>query len=372
MSDHTPYCLFVGIDVAAATFTATWCTTITDPVKPVTLPQTPDGYRQLQQQLSATDISPAATLVVLEATGSYWVTLAVTLHQAGYAVSVAHPNHITNYAKSLPRRAKTDAGDAYLLAHFASARQPAVWTPPPQVYHEVRQRRVARDALLSMRQQARNHRHALVQWPVQVTAVKTHLDAVIADFGARIATLEDEIEAVLAAGAWAASAGLLRTINSVGPRTTAWLLVLTLNFEQCPTAAAAAAYAGLVPMVHESGSSVRGRPRLGHGGNTRLRTTRYLVTLNAARFNPVIREFYERLRAKGKPKKVARCAAARKVLQIAWAVVHSGQACDPNYGQREVNAAYHHGCGWCVACAPHHSTRSQGRGERSSARSPWP
>lgn len=329
MPRQPEYQLFVGIDIAAATFTATWSTAMTDPIQPATLPQTPDGYHQFQHQLCATGIPPAATLVVLEATGSYWVTLAVILHQAGYAVSVAHPNHITNYAKSLPRRAKTDACDAQLLVHFARERQPAVWTPPPQVYHELRQRLVARDALLEMRQQARNHRHALVQWPVQIAAVRAHLDAVIADLDTRIAALEQEIEAVLSESAWSESAVLLRTIHSIGPLTTAWLLVLTLNFEQCPTAAAAAAYAGLVPMAHESGTSVRGRARLGHGGHKRLRTALYLATFNAVRFNPVIREFYERLRAKGKPPKVARCAAARKLLQIAWAVVTTGVAFDP-------------------------------------------
>ncbi len=335
MPKQPEYQLFVGVDIAAASFTATWSTATTDPIKPVTLSQTPDGYHQFHDQLGATGIPPAATLVVLEATGSYWVTLAVTLHQAGYAVSVVHPNHITNYAKSLPRRAKTDACDAYLLVYFARERQPAAWTPPPQVYHELRQRLVARDALLHMpgtpRVQARNHRHALVQWPVQVAAVRAQLDAVIADLDTRIATLEHEIEAVLTESAWATSAVLLRTIHSIGPLTTAWWLVLTLNFEQCPTAAAAAAYAGLVPMAHESGSSVRGRARLGHGGNKRLRTALYLATFNAVRFNPVIKALYERLRAAGKPPNVARCAAAHKRLQIAWAVVMSGVPFDPDY-----------------------------------------
>ncbi len=331
MNNRPVYQLFVGLDVAAASFTATWSLATTDAVKPITLPQTPDGYRQLQHHLRATGIAPPKTLVVLEATGSYWATLAVVLHQAGYAVSVVHPNHITNYAKSLPRRAKTDACDASLLVHFAVERQPAPWTPPPQIYHELRQRLVARDALLHMRQQARNHRHALVQWPMQVAAVKAQLDAVIADLDARIATLEREIEAVLAESAWAESASLLRTIHSVGPLTAAWLLVLTLNFRQCPTPAAAVAYAGLAPMLHESGSSVRGRPQIGQGGNKRLRTVLYQATLNAARFNPVIRTFYERLRAKGKPKKVARCAAARKLLHIAWAVVTTGVPFDPDY-----------------------------------------
>ncbi len=320
------YHLFVGIDIAAKTFTATWRSRTTDLVKPLTLPQTPEGFQRLMQQLATMKVAAQQTLVVLEATGSYWIALAVALHEAGYQVSVVNPTHIHNYAKSLPRRSKTDPRDAALLAQFALERQPAVWTPPPTVYHELRQRLVARDGLLEMRQQARNQRHALLQWPVQIAAVKQQLDGIIADLDVRIATLEREISQVLGQQAWAESALLLQTIHSVGPLTTAWLLVGTLNFELCQTSAAAVAYAGLAPVVRESGSSVRGRARIGHSGHKRLRTALYLATLNAARFNPVIKRFYERLRAAGKPPKVARCAAERKLLQIAFAVVTKRQA----------------------------------------------
>jgi len=331
MAARTTYQVFVGVDVAAKTFTASWAPPEGEPSPPVTLPQTPAGFLDLQQRLSSTSVAPAATLLVVEATGSYWITLAVTLHQAGFVVSVVNPAQVHNYAKSLPRRAKTDALDAVLLLQFALERQPAPWTPPPAVYHELRQRLVARDALMEMRQQARNHRHALAQWPVQIATVKAQLDAVIADLDQRIATLEHEIAHVLREQAWATSAALLQSIHSIGPLTTAWMLVSTLNFQACATPTAAVAYAGLAPMLYESGSSVRGRPQLGHGGHKRLRTALYLATFNAVRFNPVIKRFYERLCAAGKPKKVARCAAARKLLQIAWAVVRTGQPFDANY-----------------------------------------
>ena len=337
MKEHRQYRLWVGVDIAAETFTVAWGRSSEEPSKPVTFPQTPDGYAHLQQRLHATGVAPGQVLVVREATSSYWITLAVTLHQAGFAVSVVNPTQVHNYAKSLPRRSKTDVLDARLLLQFGLERHPALWTPPPDVSHELRQRLVARDALLEMRQQARNQRHALGHWPVQIASVTAQLDAVIADLDTRIATLEQEIHMVLQQSAWSESARLLQTINSVGPLTTAWLLVLTLNFQACASPAAAVAYAGLAPMLRESGKSVRGRPQIG-GGNKRLRTALYLATLNAARFNPVIRAFYERLRAAGKPKKVARCAAARKLLQIAWAVVHSGQAFDPNYSQRKEQA----------------------------------
>ena len=91
MENTNQYRLYVGIDVAARTFTVAWSQPDTEASKPVTLPQTPEGYHQLHQQLGALAIPPAATLIVLEATSSYWITLAVTLQQFGYAVSVLNP-----------------------------------------------------------------------------------------------------------------------------------------------------------------------------------------------------------------------------------------------------------------------------------------
>jgi transposase len=181
-----------------------------------------------------------------------------------------------------------------------------------------------------MRQQARNHRHALLQWPVVVASVKEQVDAVIEDVDARIATLDGELTTIMQDCAWAESATLLQTMPGVGVVTTAWLLVSTLNFTISATPAGLAAYAGLVPLARDSGSSVRGRPRIGHGGNGRLRAALYLATLSAARHNPMIKPFYDRLRAAGKPMKVARCAAARKLLHLAWAVVQRKQRFDPS------------------------------------------
>jgi len=328
------YCLFVGVDIAAASFAATWSPAGSPPQRARTFPQTPEGFAAFQAALASTAVPPAQTLIVLEATGSYWITLAVTLHQAGYAVSVVNPAHVHAFGRSLPRRAKTDALDAQLLTLFAVERQPSRWTPPEQVYHELRQRLLVRDGLLTMRQQARNQGHALEQWPVTIPAALAALDTVVTECERQLETLETEIATVLQEGAWAESAALLGSIKGIGLITSAWLLVGTLNFTACVSAEAAAAYAGVVPLARESGTSVRGRRQIGHAGNARLRTALYMATLSAARHNPVIRGQYERLRAAGKPTKVARCACAHKLLRLAYAVVTKGQAFDPHYGRQ--------------------------------------
>jgi len=281
----------------------------------------------------------ADILVVMEATGSYWVALATTLAHASFAVAVINPDQAHHFAKALLQRAKTDAIDARTLARLAATLHPAPWTPPA-IYTELQQRLAERDTLIGLRQQVRNQRHALVQLPVVVPAVRARMEELIATFDAQITAIEREITQVLPQDAgWAASAALLMSIAGVGLLTAAWLLVTTLNFTIGATPEAVTAYAGLAPVPKESGTSVRGRGAIGHGGNKRLRTALYMATLSATRYNPLIKAFYDRLRAAGKPTKVARCAAARKLLHLAWAVVRKGQAFDPLYRQWHQSAA---------------------------------
>jgi transposase len=273
----------------------------------------------------------------MEATGSYWISLATALVEAGFAVSVINPKQAHDFANALLKRAKTDAIDAQTLAQLAAMLQPAPWTPPPAIYEELQQRLAQRAALIDLRQQVRNQRHALTQKPYVVATVRERLDTLIATFTAQIAELEREIAMALQQDeAWAAAAARLQTITGIGLLSTAWLLVATLNFTLCPTPEALTAYAGLVPYQRESGRSVRKRPCIGHTGHAQLRTALYLAALSAAQHNPIIKPFYARLRAQGKAKKVAGCAAARKLLHIAWAVATKGQSFDPSYQDQGV------------------------------------
>ena len=170
-----------------------------------------------------------------------------------------------------------------------------------------------------------------------VASVQQRLAAVVHFYDEQIAQLEDEVRAsVPEEGDWASNFRLLLTIKGIGRWTALWLLVATVNFTSCATVEQVVGYAGLGPVKRESGSSVRGREHLPRGGHKRLRTTLYLATLTAARYNPGIRTFYTRLVAAGKPKKVAQCAAARKLLHLAWAVVRKQQAYDPDYGHGHV------------------------------------
>jgi transposase len=327
--------LFVGIDIAQHSAQASWLRAGQPPSAAVAVAQTPAGFATLRTRLAATGVPAAATLVVLEATGTYWCRLALDLHTAGYVVAVINPAQAHYFAKAQLRRSKTDALDAQLLAQFAERMRPAPWTPPPAIYHELEQRLQLRQQLLDARQAARNQLHALCAGAVVIADVQARLEAVVRFYDEQLASLEAELAAALPpAGAWAVNLGLLLSINGIGRWTALWLLVATVNFTSCHSGAEAVGYAGLGPRRYESGTSVRGRERLPRGGHARLRTALYMATLSAARYNPAVAALYQRLVAAGKKPKVARCAAARKLLLQAWAVVHKQQPYAADYGQR--------------------------------------
>ncbi|MFN8485012.1 MAG: IS110 family transposase [Anaerolineae bacterium] len=339
-SVSAPFQLYVGVDIAAKTFTGAWRRAEEPASRPVTLDQDAPGYHALVSKLQATGVASHHTRVLMEATGVYWVTLAVTLHAAGYTVCVINPAQARDFARGIGQRSKTDALDAQALAELAVKREVTAWTPPPDAYHQLRQRLVLREGLREMRQQAINQRHALRQWPVVVKSVEDQLTQVIADLEERLRTVQNELAALLADSEWAASAKLLLSIPGIGPITAGWLLVCTLNFTLSATPDSLVNYAGLAPHRRESGTSVWRRPQMDHLGHARLRTALYLATLSAARYNPVIQPFYHRLRQAGKPMRLARCAAARKLIHLAWAVVTKQQMFDPNYAPQRQDAAH--------------------------------
>lgn len=333
MSTTSPaYQLFVGIDIAATSATITWRGEHPAPRRPFTIEQTPVGYQALVARLTATGLLAPQVSVVVEATSTYWVRLACALHAAGYAVSVVNPKQAHDFAKAVLQRAKTDAVDAAMLAQLGATLRPARWTPPPAAYPQFQQRLAQRDSLLALRQQVLNQHHALSQELVTVPTVLARHQELIALLDAQVAAVEAELKVLVAEDtAWAASIRLLQTIPGVGPVTAAWLVVATLNFSSCADASSATAYAGLAPMVRQSGTSVRGRAQIGHSGDSRLRTALYMASLSASRYNPAVAALYGRLRAAGKPHKVARCAAARKLLHQMWAIGTSQRPFDPTH-----------------------------------------
>lgn len=329
------YTYFVGIDVGAdevAVATRDASGTVSDARS---YNQTSDGHTQLITNLQNICVTPGSTLIVMEAGGVYGLTLANALLKASFVVSFINPQQAHHFARALLKRRKTDAVDAQTLAELAARLLPPPWQPPPPIANALQQRLSLRDGLVSMRTHARNQRHALQRQPTIIDEVKERLERVVAQLSKDIAELDRElIQITKQDHEWAVSIRRLQTIPGVGLMTACRIVITTANFTRCTTPQQASSYAGLVLFERSTGRSLRDQQTGRIGASAILRRALYLATFNATRFNPVIKAFFERLRAAGKPVKVARCAAARKLLVIAWAVVTKNQDFDPEYATR--------------------------------------
>jgi len=283
---------------------------------------TVDGHADLLRWLAHQQAATAP--IGLEATGGYHEAVALTLHERGHAVSVLNPLAVARYGESQLRRAKTDPADAGVIADFMRTQTPAAWQPPPPEAR-VLQALVRRlDALLEMRTQELNRRDvALPVVHASIAAVLAQLDDEIARVKRQIATHIDQHPTLRA------QRDLIVTIPGIGDTTAAIVLGELLDITRFGSARQIAAFAGLVPRVRLSGTSVRTRGVLSKLGSGRLRKALYFPAIVAIRFHPGLRHFAGRLRAAGKPEMVIIAAVMRKLMHQIFGVLRSGQRFDP-------------------------------------------
>jgi transposase len=323
--------LALGVDIAATTFTAaTWV----DGSGTVlgTFPNTPAGFAQLAAQ-PALAHAPAIHLI-LEPTGGYELALAHVALQRGWHVSLPNPKQVRDFAKSRGRRAKTDRQDAVLLARCGAEEAPPAWRPLPPEVSELESLQRRKDDVEQLLRQERNRRHALAHRPGQHPAVRRSLDRSIEALEADLAELEQTIADHLRQHAeLRAAVRRLKTVPGVGAKTGVPLLVLlyrwTVLTDGQGTAKSLAAYVGLDPQPHESGTSVRKPATISRMGDKVVRRKLYMGALGGIRGQNVLRAFYQRLVGRGKKKKVALVAAARKLLIWAWKVFQTRTDFDP-------------------------------------------
>jgi transposase len=267
----------------------------------------------------------------LEATGSYGDEIALFLFEAGYKVSVINPAQIKSYGDSRLSRTKTDASDAALIADFCRTQQPPAWMPPPPELRELQALLRHLEALTQMRQQEVNRRDAGILSAIVLDALNRHiafLDQEIADLQKRIRNHVDRYPDLRQ------QRDLLTTIPGIGDLTAARLLAELPIWREFTSPKQVAAFAGLSPRQHQSGSSVRGRTRLSKRGSSRLRTMLYFPAIVAQRHNPALARFAQRLRDAGKPKMAVLAAVMRKLLLLAYAILKSGHPFDLQFTSR--------------------------------------
>ena len=271
------------------------------------------GIANLVQRMK--ELKP--TLIVIEPTGGFEKLVVAELTHAGLPVVVVNAKRVRDFARATGRLAKTDKLDAKVLAHFAAAIRPALRSLHSEEEEQLtalltRRRQVVdmltveKNRLVTVRAKMRTDIEDHIQW---LTNSLKDLDKEIEDF------VEDT-------PVWKEKDALLQSVPGVGPVTSATMLGMLpelgkLNRQQI------AALVGVAPVNKDSGKK-QGKRRV-YGGRADVRSVLYMAALSAKKFNPVIREFYERLIKQGKEKKVALTACMRKLLVILNAMMRTDQ-----------------------------------------------
>jgi transposase len=313
----------LGIDIAKAKFDVALLTP-DGKRRRKSCPNTPAGFAQLATWLAHYDVTHVHA--GLEATGTYGDALATWLHDAGHVVSVVNPAVIHAYARTQLTRSKTDRIDADLIAHFTATQHPPAWVPPAREIRELQALVRRLDALQGMRTQEANRLAA----GVVVADIRASIEAVLAHLDAQITHVTQLIRQHLDQHpGLRAQRDLLTTIPGIGEATAAVLLAELFD-KPFTRARQAAAFAGLVPRLVQSGT-LSGRARLSKIGPGRLRKALYFPAVTALRWNPTIRAVRQRLQAAGKPPMVIIGAAMRKLIHLAYGVLKSNKAYDPTW-----------------------------------------
>lgn len=252
-------------------------------------------------------------IVALEATGGFETVVTATLAAAGLPVAVVNPTQVRSFAKALGQRAKTDPIDAGVIAHFAETTRPQARALPDaetQLLADLVQRRRQIIEMIGAESQRAKRAPARLQKSIARLrkALEKELDSVDSDID----------DAVRGSPMWREKEDLLQSVPGVGP-TIARTLIADMPELGRLDRKEIAALAGLAPFTRQSGQW-RGRSFIG-GGRTKVRTALFMGAMVAKTHNPILKAFFDRLVAAGKPKMVALIATARKLLTILNAIV---------------------------------------------------
>lgn len=301
---------FIGIDVAQADFVVAR----EGVAGSRSYPNTERGYRDLIKDLARNGRN--AERIVLESTGGYERKLVAALGGAGLPAVVINPRQVRDFARSTGQLAKTDQIDAHVLADFAARIRPEIRPLPSEDQQELREFLTRYEQLMQMLVAEKNRllqaegqsRHALRK------KIKNHIKNHIKFLEREITLLDSDLDDTLKKSEmWKESDDLLQSVPGIGKGTSRVLLGLVPELGTV-SAGEVAKLVGLAPFNRDSGK-FRGSRHIG-GGRGRVRAMLYMATLAATRCNPVVKAWYQRLLAAGKPKKVALVACMRKLLVV--------------------------------------------------------
>ncbi|MEP2772909.1 MAG: IS110 family transposase [Fulvivirga sp.] len=305
----------IGIDISKATFDV--CFSESDGWVHKVLSNDSKGFRAFYKLLTPADHC------VMEASGPYYLQLALFLSQKGVGVSVVNPVVIRRFAQMKLIRAKTDKKDARLIAEYGIQESPKLWKAEDESIMHMKQMFTALQGISRQLHISCRQLNAFMSSGVICPQVKRTLNSLIKTLRLKKEQLEKQLFQ-LAKQHYKESFERLQSIPGIGPKTATLLTVITHDFTKFENSRQLIAYIGLSPRVYQSGISVKGKGHICKMGNSLIRKQLYLCSWTAKFCNRSCREMYKRLKSKGKPERVIKIAIANKLLKQAFSIAKSG------------------------------------------------
>jgi transposase len=324
---------YLGMDIAKAKLD---CCLLLDETtgrrKTKVVNNTRSGIADLLGWIAKQQVASQQLHVVMEATGVYHEQAALTLADAGVAVSIVNPAQVKDFGRGLAVRTKTDGVDSFVLARYGVLLKPAAWTPPAPEARMLQALLARREAVAQDLQRERNR-----QEKADATDTPDRIRQSLADsiefLVKQLAGLQQDIDQHIKGHPnLKDDMALLQSIPAVGPQVGGNMLSV-MHSHDFGSAEQLAAYLGLVPVERQSGSSVLGRARLSKAGPARIRALLYMAAIVATRYNPHVKAVYERLLARGKSKMSALGAAMRKLVHLCFGVLKTRKPYQYNYAK---------------------------------------
>lgn len=280
-------------------------------------PNTAAGFKSLITWVSRCTLDTVPVRYVMEATGVYHQKLAYYLHGEGCELSIVLPNKISNYARSLDTKTVTDKTASQAIAQFGLERSLDLWQKPKEVYGQLKHLTRERDQLVSERTVLKNQLHAET---AQAIPYKKSLDRIqkrVALLDKQEKEIMTELRQIIASDSEVQQiVAILCTMPGVGVLTAATVLAETNGFELIKNKRQLTSYAGLDVREKQSGTSVKGKPRISKKGNKYLRKAMHLPALTAIRHQETFKNTFTRLVSRHGIKMKAAVAIQRKLLEL--------------------------------------------------------
>lgn len=290
------------------------------------------GFEGLVAWVNKLAVKGTAVRYVMEATGVYHEKLAYYLSDHQQAVSIVLPNKISNYFRTLDIKTITDKTASQAICRFGLERKLEVWQKPKKIFKDLKQLTRERDQLITDRTVLKNQLHA-------EKAEAFPNDSSISRVTKRIRLIDEqelEIRAEIAE-LIKKDTGLVKKINTittipgVGKLTAVIVLAETNGFELIRSKKQLVSYAGLDVSLKDSGTSVKGKPKISKRGNRHLRKAMHMPALSAMRFNEQHKALFVRLVSKHGIKMKAAVAVQRKILELIYTIYKTDKAFDKDY-----------------------------------------